>query len=216
MAETVFEQEREKLLGALLARAPFDGFNEASLRAAAEDAGVDRAVLAASCPAGVRDLIDAWSAQADKAAAAALVGEEAQALRIREKASRAVMARIAFFRPHKEAARRATAFLALPFNAAHGGRLAWNAADAIWRAMGDASTDYNFYTKRAILAAVWTSTLARWLADDDPDERATREFLDARIENVMQFEKAKAQMRKAGVDPEGMFGWLAKVRYPKG
>ncbi len=81
--------------------------------------------------------------------------------------------------------------------------------------MGDPSTDFNFYSKRAILSGVWSTTFARWLGDDSEDEAATKEFLAARIDNVMQFEKFKARLRDTGFDPEGMFGWLAKARYPE-
>ncbi|MFZ5615758.1 MAG: COQ9 family protein, partial [Pseudomonadota bacterium] len=83
-----------------------------------------------------------------------------------------------------------------------------------WRAIGDPSTDFNFYSKRAILSGVLSSTMARWFADETEGETATKEFLRARIENVMQFEKLKAKARESGFDPEGVFGWLAKMRYP--
>jgi hypothetical protein len=59
---------------------------------------------------------------------------------------------------------------------------------------------------------VWTSTFARWLADDDDEN--VQAFLDRRIENVMQVEKLKSRIRDSGFDPEGMLGWLAKRRYP--
>jgi ubiquinone biosynthesis protein COQ9 len=76
-------------------------------------------------------------------------------------------------------------------------RLAWRTVDAMWRAAGDTSTDFNFYTKRGILVGVYGSTAVRWFNDDSPDESATREFLAARIENVMQFEKFKAKAKDA-------------------
>jgi len=99
-------------------------------------------------------------------------------------------------KPHKEATRRAAAFLTLPPHAAMGAKLLYRTVDAIWRAIGDTSTDFNFYTKRAILAAVYSSTLMRWFTDDSDGETATQEFLDNRIENVMQFEKLKADFRE--------------------
>jgi ubiquinone biosynthesis protein COQ9 len=203
-------------LPAALRAAAFEGFTPLMLRKTAGEAGVSSADLAAAFPRGPIDLVEYWSAEADKASAAALQGDEAKALKIREKVALGVEARIAFLRPHKEAARRAAAFLALPHNAAAAARLVWNAADAIWRAMGDPSTDFNFYSKRGILSGVLSSTMARWFADDSDDEAETKSFLRARIENVMQFEKLKAKARDTGFDPEGMFGWLAKMRYPEG
>lgn len=211
-----FDAIRARLLTPALEAAAFDGFTPLMLRRAAERAGVSEAEAAAAFPTGVIGLVEYWSHEADKASAAALKSEAAKALKIREKVALGVEARIDYLRPHKEAARRAAAWLALPMNAATGARLLWNASDAIWRGLDDKSTDFNFYSKRTILSGVLSSTLARWFADDGEGETATKEFLRARIENVMQFEKLKAKVRDAGFDPEGMWGWLAKMRYPEG
>jgi ubiquinone biosynthesis protein COQ9 len=63
-------------------------------------------------------------------------------------------------------------------------------------AAGDVSTDFNFYTKRAILACVYSATLMRWFTDDSENESATDAFLAARIANVMRFEKFKGRVRE--------------------
>lgn len=211
-----FDDIRAGLLPAALKAAVFEGFSPQMMANAAKAAGVSEAQLAAAFPTGALGLVEYWSTKADQASAAALAGEGAKALKIREKVALGVEARIAFLRPDKEAARRAAAFLALPQNAPAGARLVWNASDAIWRALGDPSTDFNFYSKRAILSGVIYSTMARWFADDGESEAATNSFLRARIENVMQFEKLKAKARDSGFDPAGMWGWLAKMRYPDG
>lgn len=211
-----FDDVRARFLPVALKAAVFEGFTAPTMTKAAKDAGVSGAVLAAAFPAGALGVVEYWSAIADRASAAAVTAAGAAGLKIREKVALGVEARLAYLRPDKEAARRAAAFLALPLNAPTGARLVWNAADAIWRAMGDPSTDFNFYSKRAILSGVLTSTMARWFADDGAEEAEAKAFLRARIENVMQFEKFKAKVRNSGVDPEGMWGWLAKKRYPAG
>jgi len=96
--------------------------------------------------------------------------------------------------------RRAGAFLTLPPHAATGAKLLYRSVDRMWRAVGDTSTDFNFYTKRAILAGVYSATLMRWFTDQSEDEAETKAFLDARIENVMQFEKFKAQVKERTKD----------------
>lgn len=211
-----FDPERAQILAKALEAAPFEGFTPLMLRKAAAAAGLSEATLAAAFPRGAIDLIEFWSSEADAASRAAVSGKDAEGRRIREKVALGVEARIAYFAAHKEAARRAGAFLALPHNAAAAARLSFNAADAIWRGLNDPSTDFNFYSKRAILSGVIATTMARWFADDSADGAAWRAFLAARIENVMQFEKLKARVRDNGFDPEGMFGWLARLRYPQG
>lgn len=209
-----FSEERQAILKAMLARAAFDGWTEAALSGAARDAGVSSANLAAAFPEGVADALRAWSDDVDRAMTAAMAAPAFQSLKIREKVTAAIRARLDVLRPHKEAARRAAATLALPIFGTLGARLAWKTADAVWRGMNDSSTDFNFYSKRAILSGVWLSTLTRWLADEDEDESQTHAFLDARIENVMQIEKGKAKLRDLNLDPRKPIEWLARLRYP--
>lgn len=209
-----FAAEKAGILAAALERAPFEGWTIAMLGRAAADAGLARATLAAAFPGGAADAIAAWSASLDDRMATAMRDEAFAALKVRQKVARALLARIEAMRPNKEAARRAAATLALPLYGALGARLVWKTSDAVWRGLKDKSTDFNFYSKRAILSGVWASTFARWLADDSEDEAVTREFLHRRIENVMQFEKVKARLREAGVDPGRPLGWLARLRYP--
>jgi len=94
-------------------------------------------------------------------------------------------------------------------------KLLYSTVDAMWRASGDTSTDFNFYTKRAILSAVYSSTLMRWFNDTSEDESATHEFLAARIENVMQFEKFKAEMRERTKDMPSFADVLKGFSAPK-
>src|SRR5262249_29964062 len=93
-----------------------------------------------------------------------------------------------------ESVRRGLAMLALPFNGTLGLRLLYRAVDAIWYGVGDTSTDFNFYTKRATLAGVFSSTLLYWLNDRSEGNDATWSFLDRRIDDVMRFEKWKADV----------------------
>lgn len=211
-----FAAEGEAILAAMLDRAAFDGWTDGALAAAARDAGQDRAVLAAAFPKGVADALRAWSMAADAAMAAEMAGPAFDGLKIRDKVAFAVRARLAAIKPRKEAARRAAATLALPLYAPLAADLAWRTADAIWRGLGDKSSDFNFYSKRGILTGVWLSTLAHWLGDDSPDGANTNVFLDARIENVMQIEKAKQEMRKMNIDLKKPLEWLARLRYPQG
>lgn len=210
-----FDRVRGALLEKALERAPFEGWTRVMMARAASDAGVTRPEVAAAFPKGVGDLLDFWSEYLDGDMAAAMTGPIFAGLKVREKVPFGVRARLAALRPRKEAARRAAATLALPLYAGLAPKLVWRTADRIWRAMGDKSTDFNFYSKRAILSAVWLSTFARWLADESAGETATNEFLDRRIGNVMQFEKVKSRLRDAGFDPGAVLGSLAKFRYPE-
>jgi ubiquinone biosynthesis protein COQ9 len=187
---------KEAVLAAALVHAGFDGFTDSVLARAADEAGVSRADLRRLFPDGPLSLVVTFSEWADAEMVRQLGECNLAALKIRERIALAVTTRLTVLKPHKEAARRAAAFLTLPPHAASGVKLLYRTVDAIWRAIGDTSTDFNFYTKRAILAGVYSATLMRWFSDTSAGQTATDEFLRRRIDDVMRFERFKARIRE--------------------
>lgn len=187
---------KARLLEAALPHVAFDGFTDELLDRASDEAGIDAATRARLYPKGALDLLEDFSAFADAQMLERLAAQDIAAMRIRDRISAAVLARLDVLRPHKEAARRAAAVLTLPPNAALGTKLLWRTVDEMWRAVGDTATDFNFYTKRGILAGVLSATLLRWFSDTSEDESVTRDFLDRRIQDVMNFEKLKAHAKQ--------------------
>lgn len=202
---------KNKLLGAMLRDAGFDGWTDTTLRRASEACGLGTGGGALYFPGGPIELIEYWNAQMDRSAADDLSNLDLGSMRIRDKVTAGVLARMMAIGPHEEAARRAIARNTLPGAAGLNTRIAWRAADTIWRAIGDGSTDFNFYSKRAILSGVIASTAVSWLADSDPNKAKARAFLGARIANVMQFETAKFKVKnqlKSMPDPLAVLGEL--------
>lgn len=184
------------VLDAALPDVVFDGWSEALLRRAIDAAGVDSSDAKLAFPRGAPDLAAAFHRQGDAEMLARLTAEDAQSLRIRDKITAAVRTRLEIAEPHEEAIRRAAAMYALPIYAADGAKLTWETADHIWNFAGDTADDYNWYTKRLTLSAVFSSTLLFWLGDSSEDKAATWAFLDRRIDGVMRFEKTKSALRK--------------------
>jgi ubiquinone biosynthesis protein COQ9 len=135
-------------------------------------------------------------------------------MKIRDRISALVLFRIEAIDPNKEALRRAAAILAQPQNLPLAARLGWRAADRMWRIAGDRATDFNHYSKRAILMGVYGSTQLVYLDDDSEGLAATRAFLDRRIGDVMRFEKAKAQWRGNRERLPSLSRFLGRLRYP--
>lgn len=199
---------KASVLKAALPHVPFDGFSEKLLDRASEQTGIDKQTMTRLFPEGALDFVEEFSVSADREMEAEIAKLDLPNLRIRDRIRSAVKIRLDVLRPNKEAARRAAAFLTLPPNAALGAKLLWRTVDIMWRATGDTTTDFNYYTKRAILAGVYSSTLMRWFNDTGDDEAATNAFLDKRIEDVMNFEKFKAQVKK---DVGGKFPSLEEI-----
>ena len=200
---------KEAVLKAALKDAPFDGFTDSLLAKAGKSASADKAALARLFPDGPLSLIEYFSTSLDEAMGNKLAQVDLPKLKVRQRIKVAVLTRLALLAPHKEAARRAAALMTLPMHAGRAAKMMYRTVDAMWRAAGDTSTDFNFYTKRGILAGVYGSTLARWFADTGEDETATEAFLDARIENVMQFEKFKAKARETLSHFPAFAAWAA-------
>jgi ubiquinone biosynthesis protein COQ9 len=196
---------KEAVLLAALPHAAFDGFTDAVLQKAGAEAGVSTAELARLFEGGPISLVEYYSDWADAQMVAQL--GDLKAMKMRERIAAAVKARLAALKPHKEAARRAAALLSLPMHAGLGAKLVYRTVDAMWRGAGDTSTDFNFYTKRGILAGVYGATAMRWFNDAGEDEVATDAFLAARIENVMQFEKFKAKAKDALANFPAFANW---------
>ena len=207
------ESLQEKLVDAALVHVAFDGWSEATFEAAVADSGVDPVVARAICPRGAVDLAVAFHRMGDAAMVAALGGADLSEMRFRDKVSFAVRRRLELC-SDKEAVRRGTALFALPQYAPTGSKLLWGTADAIWVALGDTSEDFNWYSKRATLSAVYASTVLFWLGDDSEGHAETWAFLDRRIENVMQFEKLKASVQKTSLG-KLIDGATARMRAPK-
>ena len=181
------------LLDAILPHVAFDGWAPVAFDAAVSDLGLSAAEARAMCPRGATDLAIAFHERGDAAMVAAIKATDMTEMRFREKVAYAIRLRLKAV-DDKEAVRRGTTLFALPHLAPEGTKLIWGTADQIWTALGDTSTDANWYTKRLTLSGVYASVILYWLGDDSLDGQATDAFIDRRIEDVMQFEKVKARV----------------------
>lgn len=218
MAVQENEDMQAQLLAAALPHVAFDGWSETSLRAACQDLSITRQMAALACPRGAIDLAIRFHHDGDEAMQVVLQKTDINAMKIREKITFSVRARLDAIRD-KEAVRRGATLMALPQHAAEGAGLVWGTCDRIWAAIGDSSADVNWYTKRLTLSGVYSATVLYWLGDNSPNHQDTWTFLDRRIENVMQFEKFKAQVNANPLAKQLLAGpnWLlSKIKAPSG
>ena len=211
--DPTLDEMRELLVLELPQQAAFDGWGPTALDMAADACGIERSVAALAFPGGAVDMIDAWFAHVDRAMLVALPPEVLAGMKIRQRITALVEARLAVVAPDVEALRRAVSILALPTNLPRAARLDWRATDAMWRAAGDTATDFNHYSKRAILGAVYATTTLVMLGDDSEDFVETRAFLARRIDNIMQFETAKRRFAGRG-EGLSLARFLGRLRYP--
>ena len=191
-----FAAMRARILENSLKHVPFDGWTEKALFEGAKDAGYAPAMALDVFPGGVPDAIDCAAEEADRAMLAALERMDFRTMRVRDRVAAAIRARLELSTPHREAIQRALTLLALPHNLPLGARTLWRTVDAIWYAAGDNATDFNYYTKRALLAGVYSATLVYWLNDHSPEHADTWAFLDRRIDDAMRVPKLVGKLRE--------------------
>ncbi len=210
-----FEAERRALLVALLDHVPFDGWTGTAMAAAAEQAGLDADFPHRAFPRGAIDAIEYFNRVADEEMAAALAEEDLEAMRVRDRIARAVRVRLERNAGHRDAVRRGLTVLSFPPNGPAGMRILYRTVDAIWRAAGDTATDFNFYTKRGLLAGVYGATVVFWLNDGSEGSERTWRFLERRIDETMQIPKATQRLKETLErlpDPLGLRNFLKQAQ----
>jgi ubiquinone biosynthesis protein COQ9 len=207
------EQLRRRLALAVGENAVFDGWTRAAVDSAAAQLGVDPVQARLAMPKAQSGMIDVYIQEVDHALEAWFTPKRLQGMKIREKIRSLVWHRLEIMGPAREAVRRALAILAMPQNLPLALRISWRSVDLMWRIAGDTSTDFNHYTKRMTLGAVYGSTLFVWLDDQSEGWAETAAFLDRRIDDVMRFEKFKAEWRGSSerLSPSRFLG---RLRYP--
>ena len=208
------ERLRRQLALAVGENAVFDGWTRAAVDSAAEQLGIDQAQARLALPKSQAGMIDLYIQEVDRALERSFTLEALAAMKIRLRIRSLVWRRLEIMGPAREAVRSALAILAMPQNVPLSLRAGWRTADLMWRLAGDISTDFNHYTKRVTLGAVYASTLLAWLDDDSDGWADTAAFLDRRIDNVMQFEKWKAQWRGSSDRRLSLSRFLGRLRYP--
>lgn len=208
------EQMRRRLALAVGENAVFDGWTGAAVDSAARQMGIDPIQARLAMPKGQAGLIDLYIQEVDRALEAAFTPKRLASMKVREKIRSLIWQRLEIMGPAREAVRRALAILAMPQNLPLALRVSWRSADLMWRIAGDRSTDFNHYTKRMTLGAVYASTLLAWLDDRSEGWSETSAFLDRRIDDVMKIEKLKAEWRGSSERRLSLSRFLGRLRYP--
>jgi ubiquinone biosynthesis protein COQ9 len=208
------EKLRRELALAVGENAVFDGWTRKAVDSAAAQLGIDPVQARLAMPKDQAGMIDLYIQEVDRALEAYFTPKRLAGTKIREKIRSLIWRRLEIMGPAREAVRRALAILAMPQNLPLGLKAGWRTADVMWRMAGDTSTDFNHYTKRMTLGAVYASTLLVWLDDESEGWSETAGFLDRRIDDVMRIEKLKADWRGSSEQRLSVTRFLGRLRYP--
>jgi len=185
---------RDAIVEHALIHVAFDGWSPKTLRAAAVDAGFEPSQGDRAFPGGSADAVAHWCDLADRRMEQALHDADTTGLRLHERVGLAIRLRLEQWDMDREAVRRAVALMSLPTNARTSIRCSYKTVDTIWWAVGDSSTNFNFYTKRLQLAGVYSTTLLYWLDDSSEDSAETWSFLERRLNGIVRLHKARGKL----------------------
>lgn len=212
--DPTLDELRSALAPLVANNAAFDGWRSAAVLNAAQQAGVNPVIAELAFADGPLAMIDAWFADIDAKMAARLPAETLATMKIRQRITALVEARLDFLSRDRESLRRALAILAMPQNIPQSVKLGWRAADVMWRLAGDVTTDYNHYSKRTILGGVYLATLLVFVDDESEGHVDTRAFLSRRIDGIMRFEKTKASLLPSADRRLSLARFIGRLRYP--
>ena len=203
------DSQRRKILSCVLQQVPFDGWTEAAFANGIKQTGLTRAEATRLMPGGIRDAIEQFGLEADDAMEQAIKANRGFArLRTRDKVAFGVRTRLEYLTPQREAVRRLMFWYALPLNMPMGLRRMMKTVDLIWKAAGDTATDYNFYTKRILLAGVMKATILYWLDDASANCEASWAFLDRRISEILKVGKSISLLKE--FSPDEVMGFIKR------
>lgn len=189
-------ERRDKILEAALNHVMFDGWTMKALKHGAEDAGLSPSMAERAFPGGLREAVNHYGDWADRRMLARLEDMDLENMRIRDRVAAGVRVRLEDLTPYREASRRLVAYLALPGHQVLAAKMTWRTCDHIWYMAGDRATDFNHYTKRGLLAPVYTTTVLYWLNDTSDGFEETWGYLDRRISDVLKIPKYQAKAKK--------------------
>ncbi len=179
--------DRDAALDAVLPLVPRLGWTEAALH---EAAGPNADLL---FPGGAADMVEAWADLADRRMEQEAAARDLASLRVSERIRSIVALRLEQVRPDRAALRRALGVLARPGQALLAARVTARTVDTMWYAAGDTATDASWYSKRAILAAIYGATLLFFL-QDDTEGLDTLAFLDRRLAGVGRMARLRRRL----------------------
>jgi ubiquinone biosynthesis protein COQ9 len=212
MRSPLAEAQRDLLIEAMLPDVPFDGWSQHALRLAARRVGMPVGEAMALFPRGAVDMVAAFSRWADRQVLDRLETIPVEPVSLSRRIALALRLRFELLLPWREAVRRGMAVLALPQNAALGLRLLYETVDGTWYAVGDTSTDFSFYTKRASLAAIYAAATLFWLDDRSPGCIETDAFVDRRLADLHRLTELRQRVEAAAERLPNPFRLLRPTR----
>jgi len=205
---------RKKILENSLKFVPELGFTREAINQGVAEAGLSEAATNGIFKNGSFDLIDFFykKSNADLAEYLEELIKAGEIKRKNELVRLAIIRRLELTQPYLKHWPEAMAVMT--FNPSYALQSIENLlrlCDEIWYQLGDNSVDFNWYSKRLILAAIYKSTEFFMLQDKSENYIDTIKFLDNRLKDHGEFHKLKGQLNNVENAVTGTLSVLKNV-----
>jgi len=200
-SESEFEGDEaiEEIYQAALEYVYDHGWSREAIAAGAEEVGLP-SVAHGLFPGGAVDLITMFYQRCNEEMAERLAEQvaamEPGELKIRTFVVEAMKMRLQMLEPYIDNWAEAMGIMALPQNALKGWSNLGDLADEIWYQTGDTSTDFNWYTKRLSVGAIYKASEIFMLQDESEDFEETWQFLENRVADLFSVTAVTKEMSK--------------------
>uniref|UniRef100_A0A7N8XKV7 Ubiquinone biosynthesis protein n=1 Tax=Mastacembelus armatus TaxID=205130 RepID=A0A7N8XKV7_9TELE len=198
------EQLQARILTAALEFVPLHGWSMEAIAAGAETLGLSSASTGMFSN-GAGDLVLHFITQCNSQLTEILAEQhmqvqlgQAEPKETADFLKDAVETRLRMYIPYIETWPQAMSILLLPHNIPDSLKHLSTLVDDIWYYAGDRSTDMNWYTKRAALTGIYNTTELVMIQDSSPDFQDTWNFLDNRIQDVVNMATTAKQVQSTG------------------
>ncbi|SCA55735.1 Ubiquinone biosynthesis protein [Candidatus Terasakiella magnetica] len=185
---------KDEILLGTLPNVIFDGWTDSAVEEGAIEAGYDASMAVRAFPYGISDVLAHFADYINRQMAAKLEETDLEKMGVGQRLEAAMRIRLEIEGPYREAVRKAMSHYALVQNAPEGVAVVWKAVDEMWWCCGDESVDFNYYTKRASLAAVYSATMVFWLNDESENAEETILFYRRRLMDVIAAVKTRKKI----------------------
>ncbi|DBA65800.1 hypothetical protein WJX79_001942 [Trebouxia sp. C0005] len=187
--------DKELLLESALQYVGEKGWSDAALISGARHIGFSPAAIGL-LPRGPAELVEYFENKCNMELASKLQSckTEWQHMRTTQRVKEGLKMRLEMNAPYIDTWAQALRIRAQPRNVSAAVEQLAQITDDVWHAAGDKSTDYNWYTKRGLLAGVYTATELYMLTDYSPGFADTWDVLDRRLKDVMTIGRVMGQM----------------------
>lgn len=192
------ENFKKLVLDKFIDNVSFDGWSQKNLDNSIQALDLQENYRILLFPDGIVGLTDYFVAENNKAFNNSINAEEIQKLRFTDKVIYLIHARINHYHKVLGGAEGFKNFISYcsSHNILNSIGNILKSADEIWYRVGDKSTDFSYYTKRASLSFIYTTAALYSIDDNSLNLEETNNFIKARVAELLKFNKLKQKVKE--------------------